>query len=151
MASEYEITPVQLLQTAIVWNDLYKFGIKNSTSHQVASWYCKFISLEMYLKAYIVFLDKKYSKLDELEKLGHNFNKMYEVLAKHAEASFISDSKILLKKFNLFKTNISELRYPKARRQTTIHPDIYKEEVFNKITDKISSEIEKGFKKWRKQ
>lgn len=149
MESEYEVTPVQLLQAANTWDDLYKYAIKKSTSHQVASWYCKFISLEMFLKAYIVFLNRKYSKLEELEKLGHNFNKMYEVLNELAEDTFISNLKKLLKKFNLFETNISELRYPEASRQTIIDPAIYEEGVFEEVTNKITKGIEDGIKDWR--
>jgi hypothetical protein len=146
MDRDYSVTPPLLLQTAHVWIELYESKRKShDIATQLASIYCLLLALEMYLKAYLAFLNRRMANKEEMQKLSHNLNSLYRTLIELGDKEVTSNLKPLLCKYDLFIINFNEFRYPTAGRNMEIYKDLLESHGF----DKIFNVIEKRVKKWR--
>ncbi len=75
----HEMTPRRFLSLGKGWVSLYHAGKNASSSKMMASNYCLLFALEIYLKAYISTIDKKYSTERELKRLGHNLKNLISI------------------------------------------------------------------------
>ncbi len=163
MKKTVDVTPIGMLQNARIWRDLYYENISKETNRQIVAIYCLLISLEMFIKSYLILLDKKYGDARELQNLGHNIKKLNDVLKKirgtsnnkyeHPGIDEISqDLENCIEDFKL-DFNINILRYPKAGDRFYLHFDYLNTK--NKIvllTETIEGKINECLtKKWQQK
>jgi len=143
---DYDITPLGMLNNAHVWNEIYKQNIIHSDlNYKAVAIYCFLISLEMYLKAYLIFLDKNFSKQKKLKNLGHNFILIFKKIKKRAPRDFANQIESTLNKYNLLINDFSLLRYPKRGDKINIHEEIFSgnHQIYS-IFNLIEKEIKKS-------
>lgn len=152
MNRNYGTTPVLLGNAAKGWFALYKKALQDhEPAEEIAGIYCLFFALELHLKAYLSLKNKTFAKEEKLTKLSHNLNSIYGEVSKVAPPDFIQKLKRLLKKYNLFVEDFTDLRYPVAGRHTTFHPDLFDDarHGFDEMFDFINKEIRGwNFEKW---
>jgi len=106
---------ILLFQNAQAWYKIYLYLLKDiRTSFDFLTQ--RFVSLifaiELYLKSYLCFLDKKYEKVNKLRNLSHRIDKICNEIIKR-DKDFIKFEKIF-KEFNYFRDSYTLLRYPEV-------------------------------------
>lgn len=95
---------------------MYHAGKNASSSRMYASNYSLLFALELYLKAYITTMDKRYSTERELKKLGHDLKKLVSV----AKTTLPEQHAKLLDRFCYLQATMvddyPECRYPMLGR-----------------------------------
>ncbi|MES2971396.1 MAG: hypothetical protein V4702_03685 [Patescibacteria group bacterium] len=116
MKPNHEMTPRSFLSHGRGWVSMYHAGKNASSSRMYASNYSLLFALELYLKAYITTMDKRYSTEKELKKLGHDLRKLVAV----AKTTLPEKYANLLDRFcylqNTMVSDYPECRYPMLKR-----------------------------------
>lgn len=155
MKYKINITPLGMLNNARVWREIYYQNIERELDRQVVGIYCLLTSVEMYLKAYLIFHNPTYAQTSKLKDLGHDLNKICTILKETKACRKIADLlEKAIKKYKLDEhKDITTLRYPESGSMFFFHRD-YKttEHDFNQIIDAIEGEINIFFtKKWKEK
>jgi len=146
MPKDY-VNPLGMLNNAKIWNELYKQNINNrDLNRQMVAIYCLLVSIEMHLKAYLIFLDNLFGEERYLKKLGHNFKSLYNNLEKRAPKDFSQKVKKLFTNYKLFIQDFSILRYPKEGDLFWVNKSLWNQNKhgFDEIFNFISEEINKN-------
>lgn len=118
-------TSIGFFNNAKIWFDLYRQNIILDNNHKVISIYCALIGFEMLLKSYLIFLNKKYEKMEEMIFLNHDFNKIYNALKKERQVQFLDYIEKTILHYKLFSTKIDTIRYPIKGDKITILNSYY--------------------------
>jgi len=112
----HEMTPRRFLSLGKGWVSLYRAGKNGSGSKMIASNYCLLFALELYLKAYITTIDKRYSTERELKHLGHKLS----IMIRLAKESLPQNHADILDRFcslqRVMVNDYPESRYPMLKR-----------------------------------
>lgn len=114
--------------------------------------YCLLIGFEMLLKAYLIFLNKKYCKHAPLIGLGHDFNRIFKALTEEKSTHFLKEIEEIMKEYELFEINIDTMRYPKKGDAYWMSDGYYKvpnefDFLFDNVGGEINREIMQSFYK----
>lgn len=140
-----------LIKQALVWESFYQQAIQRPKEIDalLPGLYCLFISLEMRLKAYIILLDKTYSSPAKLRRMGHNFSDIYEVIHIVAPSNMSREVMECLKAYNLFNSNVNDLRYPETPRTIQIDRNLEKgDHRFISLFETIDAEVQERMDEW---
>lgn len=141
---DFDTTPRILQGQAKGFLALYRSAIESEDyDEQHAGIFCLFLSLELYLKAYLSLKDNRFSQEVELKRLGHNLNSILNEVSRF-QPTFLADLEKILVKYNLSNNNYTELRYIKNNTGVIIHQDLLNgnhgfDEVFRSIDNEIST------------
>ena len=110
------MTPRSFLSHGRSWVSMYHAGKNASSSRMYASNYSLLFALELYLKAYITTMNKRYSTEKELKRLGHDLKKLVSV----AKQTLPENQAKLLDRFcylqDIMVNDYPECRYPMLKR-----------------------------------
>ncbi|MDO8429219.1 MAG: hypothetical protein Q7S88_01190 [Candidatus Daviesbacteria bacterium] len=143
---DYDITPLGMLNNSKIWYGLYRQNINLGTAEKVIAIYCLLIGLEMYLKSYLILLNKeKYSFDSELQSLGHKFENVLNAIKKEKDPKLLGQIVTLVEKYDLLLIDTNSLRYPK-KGDTFLRHDNYLKSYneFDDLFDAITSEVSLG-------
>ena len=112
----HEMTPRSFLSHGRGWVSMYHAGKNAGGPRMYASNYSLLFALELYLKAYITTMDKKYSTEKELKRMGHDLIKLIAV----AKITLPEQYAKLLDRFcylqDTMVNDYPECRYPVLKR-----------------------------------
>lgn len=110
----YKYTSRELAALANIQKDLFIY-CRNSKDYniKISSLYNLVLAFELALKAYLVFLDKKYSSDHMLRNLKHNRIKIYEKIVQYEDNPLKSYLNSIFNKDNYLEFDPNNLRYPK--------------------------------------
>ncbi|MCR4324343.1 MAG: hypothetical protein NUV69_01505 [Candidatus Curtissbacteria bacterium] len=143
---KHEVTPLGMLNNAKVWYVLYRQNIYLGTHHKIIAIYCLLISFEMFLKSYLIYLNKmEYSCDSNLEKLGHKFGNIVKAIKKEKDARLSPRIDSLIKKYDLMSIDTNNLRYPRKGDEFLIHAGyLSPHNEFDELLDAIGGEVSGG-------
>ncbi len=137
--------PKIILENAKTWKILFEQNIEeNNLYMKNTSILCLLFSLELHLKAYLVFLDNSYSNDKKLKCLEHNFYKIYNALEPLLKITIKKELLDILNFCNLYRDfDFAEFRYPRLGSTTTYPALIYEEgeNIFSSMFNYIEEEI----------
>lgn len=144
-----DTNPPSLLREGKNWLRLWEYASKDINSLLQAT-YCLFSALELYLKAYVVLKDNSYADINNLRKLGHSFQKIYEAISK-VDVKLATQLNIQLKKYGLVNKNfkLDALKYPESGKLWSLDHGLDKgRHTLGPFLKKIEDEITKNSNNW---
>ncbi|MCU0680139.1 MAG: hypothetical protein MUF50_02425 [Planctomycetes bacterium] len=141
LKKEHNTSCIVLREHAQNWLKLYD---NNKNNKNTETFYCLFLTLELYLKSLLCFYDAKYNNINELKKINHSFKNLLDCLEKlNIEKLLLSKIKLVIKKYNLLNIDVNAFRYSEVNTAFKLNFDsLYLQELFdlfNLIDEKIKT------------